>query len=144
MVGVKVILEVGSSHSVDSSDIAFQLAAREAFKEAYLKSKPAILEPIMKVEIEVPTDFQGSVVGDLNSRRGIITSTEPRGEATAISAEVPLSEMFGYATDLRSMTQGRGTFAMEFGCYRQAPRSVQEEVVAAAQKARMEKSGAKK
>jgi elongation factor G len=136
VVGVKIILEDGSSHSVDSSDIAFQIAAREAFKEAYLNSKPAILEPIMKVDVECPTDFQGSVVGDLNSRRGIIMNSEAKGEATTIACHVPLAEMFGYATDLRSMTQGRGTFAMEFGYYKEAPRSVQEEVIAKAKAAK--------
>ncbi len=134
VVRVKMILEDGSSHSVDSSDLAFQLAAREGFKQAYLAAKPAILEPIMKVEIEVPTDFQGPVVGDLNSRRGMILGTEMKSDGTVISAEVPLSRMFGYATDLRSMTQGRGTFSMEFACYRPAPRDVQEEVIANARK----------
>ncbi|MGE3182648.1 MAG: elongation factor G [Phycisphaerae bacterium] len=143
VVGVKIILEDGSTHSVDSSDIAYQLAARDAFKEAYLKSKPAILEPIMTVDIEVPTEFQGSVVGDLNSRRGIIENTEAKGEATTILAQVPLSNMFGYATDIRSMTQGRGTFSMEFCCYRQAPRSVQEEVIAKSRDAK-EKASSKK
>ncbi|MDX2197767.1 MAG: elongation factor G [Phycisphaerae bacterium] len=143
VVGVKIVLEDGSYHTVDSSDIAFQIAAREAFKEAYLASKPAILEPIMKVEIEVPTDFQGSVVGDINSRRGVIMNTESKGEATTISCQVPLSEMFGYATDLRSMTQGRGTFSMEFGFYKEAPKSVQEEVIAKA-KGPKDKAGAKK
>jgi len=130
VVRVKMILEDGSSHSVDSSDIAFQIAAREAFKEAYLASKPAILEPIMKVEVEVPANFQGPVVGDITSRRGIIHGTEARGGTTNITAEVPLAQMFGYATDLRSMTQGQGTFSMEFGSYKQAPRDVQEEVIA--------------
>jgi elongation factor G len=135
VVRVKLILEDGSSHSVDSSDIAFQVAAREAFKQAYLSARPAILEPIMKVEVEVPTDQQGPIVGDLSSRRGIIHGTELRGDVTVVSAEVPLSAMFGYATELRSMTQGRGTFAMEFGSYRIAPRDVQEEVIAAAKAA---------
>ena len=138
VVRVKMILEDGSSHDVDSSDIAFQLAAREAFKEAYLASKPAILEPIMRVEVEVPTDYQGNVIGDLTSRRGIIINTEPRPDVAQIICDVPLSEMFGYATDVRSMTQGRGTFSMEFSCYRQAPRDVQEEVIAAARKAKQE------
>ncbi|MBK9127233.1 MAG: elongation factor G [Phycisphaerales bacterium] len=135
VVRVKMVLEDGSSHSVDSSDLAFQIAAREAFKEAYLASKPAILEPIMKVEVEVPTEMQGPVVGDLTSRRGIIHNTENRGPTTAIMADVPLSNMFGYATDVRSMTQGRGTFSMEFGYYKQAPRDVQEEVIAKAKAA---------
>ncbi len=136
VVRVKMILEDGTYHVVDSSDIAFQLAAREAFKQAYLEAKPAILEPIMKVEVEVPSDMQGPVVGDLSSRRGIIHGTEARQDTTVILAEVPLSNMFGYATDVRSMTQGRGTFSMEFRCYRQAPRDVQEEVVERARKAK--------
>jgi len=131
-VRVKMVLEDGSSHSVDSSDIAFQIAAREAFKQAYLRAKPAILEPIMKVEVEAPTNAQGSVVGDLVSRRGLVLGTDNRGATTVVLGEVPLSAMFGYATDLRSATQGQGTFSMEFACYRQAPRDVQEEVVARA------------
>jgi elongation factor G len=137
VVRVKIVLEDGSYHDVDSSDIAFQLAAREGFKQAYLEAKPAILEPVMKVEIEVPAEFQGGVVGDFTSRRGIIMATENKGELTQILGDVPLSEMFGYATDLRSQTQGRGTFSMEFGYFKQAPRDVQEEVI---EKARKEKA----
>lgn len=141
VVRVKMTVSDGSSHVVDSSDVAFQIAAREAFKEAYMKAKPAILEPIMNVEVEVPTDNQGSVVGDLTSRRGIITGTNSKPEVTEITAEVPLANMFGYATDLRSATQGRGTFTMTFGCYRQVPRDVQEEIIA---KVNKEKQAAKK
>ncbi|MBU0639018.1 MAG: elongation factor G, partial [Planctomycetes bacterium] len=132
VVRVKVILEDGSSHAVDSSDLAFQVAARAAFKQAYLRARPAILEPIVRVEVEVPTEWQGPVVGDLTARRGVIHATELRHDATIVTADVPLATMFGYATDLRSMTQGRGTFAMEFACYRPAPRAVQEEVIARA------------
>lgn len=139
VVRVKVVLEDGSSHSVDSSDIAFQLAARDAFKEAYPKTNPAILEPIMKIEAEVPSELQGPVVGDISSRRGIILGTDNKGSTTVVLAEVPLANMFGYATDLRSMTQGRGTFSMEFNCYRQAPRVVQEEVIAKAKAAKAAK-----
>ncbi len=135
VVRVGIVLEDGSSHSVDSSDVAFQIAAREAFKEAYLKTRPAILEPIMNVEVEVPTEQQGGVVGDLTSRRGIIQGTAVRSDVTIITAEVPLAAMFGYATDLRSMTQGRGTFSMHFACYRIAPRDVQEDVIAKAKAA---------
>jgi elongation factor G len=134
VVRVKIVLEDGSYHDVDSSDIAFQLAAREGFKEAYMKAKPAILEPIMKVEVEVPPDYQGAVVGDLNRRRGIIMGTDAKADVTTILADVPLSEMFGYATDVRSATQGRGTFSMEFGYYKQAPRDVQEGVIERARK----------
>jgi elongation factor G len=130
VVRVKLCLDDGTTHSVDSSDIAYQVAARYAFKQAYLKAKPAILEPIMKVEVEVSADAQGSVVGDLTSRRGLVLGTDTKANVTTILAEVPLAKMFGYATDLRSATQGRGTFSMEFACYRQAPRDVQEEIVA--------------
>ncbi len=135
VVRVKIILEDGTSHSVDSSDLAFQIAAQEAFKQAYARAKPAILEPIMKVAVELPTEQQGPVIGDLNARRGVIHGTDVRGEATVIHAEVPLATMFGYATDLRSVTQGRGTFSMEFARYRPAPRDVQEEIVAKARTA---------
>jgi len=136
VVRVRMVLEDGSAHVVDSSDIAFQIAAREAFKQAYLRAQPAILEPIMHVEIEVPTDCQGAVVGDLTSRRGLITGTDVKTDMTIITAEAPLAEMFGYATDLRSATQGRGTFAMHFAHYARVPRHVQEEIIA---KARQEK-----
>jgi elongation factor G len=132
VVGVKMILEDGSSHSVDSSDLAFQVAARAAFRQAYLKAHPAILEPIMKIEVEVPSAAQGAVVGDLISRRGTILGTTDRGNFTIVTAEAPLANIFGYATDLRSATRGGGTFSMEFGCYKQAPRNVQEEIIAQA------------
>jgi elongation factor G len=135
VVRVKVVLEDGTAHAVDSSDLAFQIAARDAFKDAYPRTKPAILEPIMKVEVEVPTALQGPVAGDLSSRRGLIHATELRGAVTVISADVPLANMFGYATDLRSVTQGRGTFSMHFARYKQAPRDVQEEVIARAHEA---------
>jgi elongation factor G len=135
VVRVKVVLEDGTSHAVDSSDLAFQIAARDAFKEAYPRTRPAILEPIMKVEVEVPSVQQGPVAGDLSSRRGVIHATEPRGEVTVLNADVPLANMFGYATDLRSMTQGRGTFSMHFARYQQAPRDVQDEVIARAKEA---------
>ena len=130
VVRVKMVLEDGSAHVVDSSDLAFQVAAREAFKQAYLKARPAILEPIMHVEIEVPTECQGAVVGDLTSRRGVILGTDIKSDVTIITAEVPLAEMFGYAPDVRSATQGRGTFSMHFASYKQATRSVQEEIMA--------------
>ena len=110
IVGVKAILEDGSYHEVDSSDMAFQTCARNCFRETFLKTKPVLLEPIMKVEIEVPAQFQGPVAGDLTSRRGLIVSTEMKGDFATIEGEVPLAETFGYSTDLRSMTQGQGTF----------------------------------
>jgi elongation factor G len=130
VVGVKMVLEDGSSHAVDSSDLAFQLCARAAFREAVRVSKPSLLEPIMKVEIEVPTEYQGGVSGDIASRRGLITSSEMKGHVAILTAEVPLAGMFGYSTDLRSITQGRATFSMEFASYRRAPAVVQEEIIA--------------
>jgi elongation factor G len=130
IVRVKIVLEDGTHHSVDSSDLAFQVCARDAFNEAYHRSRPALLEPVVKVEVEAPTEYQGSIVGDLSSRRGLITSAEIRQNLVIVTAEVPLAEMFGYATDLRSATQGKGTFTMEFACYRQTPREVQEDIVA--------------
>ncbi|MDM8006550.1 MAG: elongation factor G [Phycisphaerae bacterium] len=138
IVRVKMLLEDGSYHTVDSSDMAFQICARDAFIEAFRASRPALLEPIVKVEVEVPGEFQGSVVGDLSSRRGIITHVEPRQNVAVINAEVPLAEMFGYSTDVRSATQGKGTFTMEFCCYRQVPREIQEEIVLARKKAAAE------
>ena len=130
IVQVKMVLQDGTSHAVDSSDLAFQVCARWAFRQAFLRAKPVLLEPIMRVEVEVPTVHQGSVAGDLSSRRGLITATEVKANATVITAEVPLANMFGYATDLRSLTQGRATFAMEFACYRRTPAKVQEDILA--------------
>ncbi|MEX0669732.1 MAG: elongation factor G, partial [Pirellulales bacterium] len=117
IVGVKATLEDGSYHDVDSSDMAFQTCARAGFREAFLATKPVLLEPIMKMEVEVPADFQGAVTGELNKRRGLIISTETVGNSSTIVAEVPLAETFGYSTDLRSMTQGQGVFTMEFSKY---------------------------
>ncbi len=135
IVRVKMLLEDGSYHSVDSSDLAFQICARDAFTDAFRRSKPALLEPIVKVEVEAPSEFQGNIVGDLSSRRGIIHGTEMKQNFVTITAEVPLARMFGYATDVRSATQGKGTFTMEFSCYKQTPRDVQEEIVTAHKKA---------
>ncbi len=134
VVGAKMILEDGSSHAVDSSDLAFQVCARTAFRQAIRDASPVLLEPIMTVEVEVPTDFQGPSTGDLASRRGMITTTEIKGNSTIIVAEVPLSNMFGYSTDLRSLTQGQGTFSMEFGCFRPTPASIQAEIIEQVQK----------
>jgi elongation factor G len=131
VVGVKMILEDGSAHAVDSSDLAFQLCARTAFQQAMRASKPALLEPIMGVEIEVPSEFQGGVSGDIASRRGCVTGVEMRSNAVVLTADVPLANMFGYATDLRSMTRGQGSFSMEFKCRRRVPAIVQEAVIAA-------------
>jgi elongation factor G len=137
VVGLKIVLNDGSYHDVDSSDMAFQLTAQECFREYFLRMKPALLEPIMKLEIEVPTNFQGPVVGELNSRRGMIVSTEMMGNIAKIEAEVPLSETFGYSTDLRSLTQGQGTFTMEFAKYRRVPGNIQEAIVAEKKKAQL-------
>jgi len=130
IVGVKTVLEDGSYHEVDSSDMAFQICARNCFRETFLKMKPVLLEPVMKLEVEVPVSFQGSVTGELTSRRGMIVSSEVQGAVAVIEAEVPLAETFGYSTDLRSMTQGQGTFTMEFAKYRRVPSNIQEEIIA--------------
>lgn len=118
----------GSYHDVDSSEIAFKVAGSMAFKDAVMKSKPIVLEPLMKVEVVVPEDFMGTVMGNLSSRRGKIMGSELRGAMQAIRAEVPLSEMFGYATELRSMTEGRGNFTMEFGHYSALPQALTEDL----------------
>jgi elongation factor G len=130
---VKVTLYDGSYHEVDSSEMAFKIAGSMAFKEAARHANPVLLEPIMKVEAVVPEEFMGSVMGDLNSRRGRIESSELRAGSQVITAVVPLSEMFGYSTDLRSMTQGRATYSMHFYRYEQAPKQVSEEIVARVQ-----------
>ena len=109
--------------------MAFKIAARAAFKEAFLASKPVLLEPIMRVEVETPSDFQGTVQGDLSSRRGLLMGSDMRDDYAVIIAEVPLSEMFGYSTDLRSATQGKANFSMEFAKYRPVPSSIQEQIV---------------
>lgn len=128
VIDVQVDLNDGSFHNVDSSEMAFKIAARAAFKEAFMQSKPVLLEPIMKVEVETPTDFQGPVQGDLSSRRGILMGSNMRDDFTVIEAEVPLAEMFGYSTDLRSKTQGKASFSMEFSCYKAVPNSIQEQL----------------
>jgi elongation factor G len=135
VVGLAVYLEDGSYHEVDSSDLAFQICAQTAMRETFPKTRPVLLEPVMKIEIECPSQFQGSVVGNLTSRRGIVLSTEVRGAEARIEGEVPLAETFGYSTDLRSMTQGQGTFTMEFARYKRLPRNLEEEVIADRKKA---------
>jgi elongation factor G len=130
VVGVRARLVDGASHDVDSSEMAFKIAGSMCLKEGVQKSAPVLLEPTMRVEVFVPDEFTGSVVGDLSSRRGIINGMEPRGVgATAVSAFVPLAEMFGYATNIRNITQGRGQFTMEFDRYTVAPNSVAEQVI---------------
>lgn len=138
--GIRACINDGQSHAVDSSDMAFRIAARAAFREAYPKAKPVILEPVMRVEVETPEEFQGNVIGGLNKRRGIIVQSDTRFGSTNILADVPLSEMFGYSNDLRSSTQGKAEFSMEFSKYQQVPSNVQEELVAEYQKKRAEEN----
>jgi elongation factor G len=129
IVDVKITLVEGSYHEVDSSEMAFKIAGSMGFKEALRKSGPVLLEPMMAVEVVTPEDFMGDVMGDLSSRRGHIEGMEPRGNAQVIRAKVPLSQMFGYATDLRSSTQGRAAYTMQFKAYEQVPRSIADEIV---------------
>jgi elongation factor G len=129
-VDMRVTLVDGSSHDVDSSEMAFQVAGSMVIKEAARQAKPVLLEPIMKIEVVTPEDYMGDVIGDLNSRRGKVGQMEQRGNSQVINAHVPLSDMFGYATDLRSRTQGRATYTMQFDSYQQMPKSVQDEIVA--------------
>ena len=129
VVDVKVELIDGSYHDVDSSERAFKIAGSMAFKEAMKRAKPKLLEPVMAVEVVTPEDFLGDVMGNLNSRRGRIEEMNPMGNATTIKAIVPLSEMFGYATDVRSMTQGRATFSMQFERYEDVPGNIAADIV---------------
>jgi len=131
--GVRCTVNDGAFHAVDSSDVAFQLASQGAFKEGYLKAKPVIMEPIMKVAVEGPSEFQGAVMGSINQRRGMIIGTTEEGSYSVIEADVPLSEMFGYSTTLRSLTQGKAEFTMEFSTFKAVPKSVNEELVKAYQ-----------
>ena len=127
---VSITLYDGSSHDVDSSELAFKIAGSMAFKDAARRAGPVLLEPVMKVEVVVPEEYMGDIMGDVSARRGRIVSMEARGGTQIVNARVPLSEMFGYATDLRSRTQGRATYTMHFERYEQAPQNVSEEVVA--------------
>ncbi len=129
VIDIKATLFDGSYHDVDSSEMAFKVAASLAFKEAAKKCKPVILEPIMEVEVTAPNEYLGSVMGDVSSRRGIIKDQEERGNAIVVKAHIPLSEMFGYATDLRSFTQGRGNYSMQFWQYTEVPKSIAEKIV---------------
>jgi elongation factor G len=132
MVDLKVTLLDGAYHDVDSSELAFKIAGSMAFKEAARKAKPVLLEPMMAVEVTTPDDFMGDVIGDLNSRRGHIQAMEERMGARVVKALVPLSEMFGYVGDLRSKTQGRASYSMQFDSYAQVPNNVAEEIIAKA------------
>jgi elongation factor G len=129
VVDVKVELIDGSYHDVDSSERAFKIAGSMAFKEAMKRAKPKLLEPVMAVEVVTPEDYLGDVMGNLNSRRGRVEHLEPIGSGQTIKASVPLAEMFGYATDLRSMSQGRATFTMQFDRYEEVPQSIATEII---------------
>jgi elongation factor G len=129
VVGVRMKLQDGAYHDVDSSDLAFRIAAMAAVREVYMNARPTILEPIMKLEVQAPEEFQGSVMGQVNQRRGVIQGTSNMEGYVTIEALVPLVEMFGYSTDLRSATQGKGEFTMEFSVYQSVPRNVQDEMV---------------
>lgn len=137
VVNLKILINDGSYHAVDSSDLAFRICAQTALRENFPRTKPVILEPIMRIEIECPENFQGGVVGDLASRRGVVTQTETNGSSCRILGEVPLAETFGYSSILRSMTQGQGVFSMEFLKYKRVPNAIQEEIV----RERNDKSG---
>jgi elongation factor G len=129
MVDVRVTLTDGKYHDTDSSEIAFKIAGSLALQEAAKRAKPVLLEPVFAVEVVMPEEYMGDVIGDLNRRRGRVNGMEQRGNAQVVSAHVPLSEMFGYATDVRSMTQGRATYTMQFDSYEEVPPNIAEKVV---------------
>jgi elongation factor G len=129
-VDIRATLVHGSFHDVDSSEMAFKIAGSICFKEACRKAHPVLLEPIMSVEVVTSEDYMGDVIGNLSSRRGKVEGMEQRGNSQVIRAQVPLAEMFGYATDLRSRTQGRATYSMQFNSYQEVPESVSKEIVA--------------
>jgi elongation factor G len=130
IVGVKMALDDGTYHNVDSSEMAFRAAARGAFRQDFERAKPCLLEPIMLVEIETPEAYQGPIVGDLNTRRGLILGTEARDNYTVVRSEVPLANMFGYATIIRSLSKGMATFTMEMSRYSKVPNSIATEIIA--------------
>ena len=138
MVDFKVVLYDGSYHDVDSNDLSFQMAGRIAFKKAMEVAKPTLLEPVMAVEITVPDEFAGSIMGDLNSRRGRIQGMDNKSGNTIVKAEVPMAEMLTYGADLTSMTQGRGSFNMEMHHYDVVPQQLQEKII---EKAKAERGG---
>jgi elongation factor G len=134
VVDVKVTLHFGSYHDVDSSEQAFKTAGSMAFKEGFLRCSPVLLEPIMKIEVLVPEEYTGDIMGDMSSRRGRILGMERRGKRQAVQAEAPQAELFGYLASLRSMTQGRGRFRMEVSRYEEVPREVMDKLVEALRK----------
>ena len=129
IVDIKAKLFDGSYHDVDSSEMAFKIAASLALKNAATKCDPVLLEPIMKVEVVIPEEYLGDIMGDITSRRGRVEGMEARGNAQVVRAMVPLAEMFGYATSLRSNTQGRGTFSMVFDHYEEVPKNIADEII---------------
>jgi elongation factor G len=129
MVDVRATLFDGSYHEVDSSEMAFKIAGSMALKDAVEKASPTVLEPVMRVEVTMPEQFMGDVIGDLNSRRGHVEGMDSRGTTTVVRSFVPLAEMFGYATDLRSMTQGRASYSMELSHYAEVPANLAAELV---------------
>jgi elongation factor G len=130
-----VTLFDGSYHDVDSSEMAYKIAGSMAFKDGVKKADPVLLEPIMKVEVETPDDYLGDVMGNITRRRGVLSGTDMRNGTQVIHAEIPLGEMFGYATDLRGLTQGRGTFSMEFSHYLEVPKNISDKVIGETKKA---------
>jgi elongation factor G len=134
MVDVKATLTFGSYHDVDSSEMAFKIAGSMAIKEGARQAGAILLEPVMEVEVVTPSDFLGDVIGDLSSRRGKIGGMTQRGEAQVVAADVPLAEMFGYSTTLRSMTQGRAVYTMQFDHYEEVPKNIAEQIITKAQK----------
>ena len=126
--GLRVVLKDGAAHAVDSSEMAFKIAALNAFREAYVRAEPTILEPLMRVEICAPVEFQGPVVASVNRRKGLVINSEQEGDDVILQAEVPLNNMFGYSTDLRSMTQGKGEFSMVYARHTQVSRELQNEL----------------
>ena len=129
VIDVRATLVFGSYHEVDSSEMAFKIAGSMAFKDGFMKAHPVLLEPVMKVEVEVPEEFMGDVIGDISSRRGRVEGMETANNLSKVRALVPLSKMFGYATDIRNKTKGQGTFVMEFQQYEEVPPSIAEEIV---------------
>ena len=141
MVDFKVMLYDGSYHDVDSSELAFKLAARKAFKTAMQEAKPALLEPIMNVEIQAPVEYAGDLMGDLNGRRGRISGMDTKGNTQFIRAQVPMAEMLNYQNDLTAMTQGRASFTMEFDHYDYVPHLQADKIIAAAKAAKTGRRG---
>jgi elongation factor G len=138
VIDVRVIVYDGKTHPVDSKDIAFQVAARQAFKESCKSAKPVLLEPIMNVEVYIPPEFMGDVTGDLNGKRGRVLGMDQMGDLQVIKAQVPIAEMARYSTDLRSITGGRGSFTMEFSHYEEVPSRFAQEIIAKAAKEKKE------